>query len=215
MAIWFFLLIPSLALWLTTGPLEGSVLQLPVLIGSKIALVAIPVLYRNTADTWSYKGSRGQLTIGVTSGLLLAGILASVYSLLSGLLDLEQFRQGVGRLGVSSVTSYILMALFWSFINAFTEEVFWRWFAIGQLKKRFNPNGAIVVSAVFFSFHHGIATSLYFPVWMVVGAMFATCTAGILWGYMYHHSKSIFAPFISHVIADIAIFSFGYILMFS
>lgn len=204
-----------MSIWLATGPLQGTAFQLPVLIASKIALLAIPYFYRRSGDTWSHAGDKRSLTIGICTGLGLALLLTLIYFLFRDSLDLNHFRQGVARLGVNSVTTYILMALFWSFINAFTEEVFWRWYAIGQLKQRFSANAAIVFSAVFFSLHHGIATSLYFPAWMVIGAMFATCSAGILWGYLYNRNKSVFTPFISHIIADIAIFSLGYTLMFN
>lgn len=215
MLIWLYLLIPSAAIWLATGPVQGTAWQLPILIGSKIALLAIPFYYRNTtADSWNYKGTLKQLLIGCATGLLLAANLAVIYFIFADTLDLKAFRDGVARLGVNSVTTYVLMATFWSFINAFTEEVFWRWYAIGQLKKWFKPSYAILISAVFFSLHHGIATSLYFPGWMVAGAMFATCFAGVLWGWLYQKDKTIFTPFISHIIADIAIFSFGYVLMF-
>jgi len=210
-----FFLIPSFSLWLSTSVLQGTMYQLPVLIGSKILLLVIPFFYRKSGDIWQVSATRTQLGVGVITGITLALGLFAVYLIFSSYLDMEHFRKGVEKLGVNSVQTYVAMAVFWSFINAFTEEVFWRWFAIGQLKKYLSVVTSIIVAAIFFSLHHGIATAMYFPWWMVIGAMFATTMAGLLWGHLYTKYQTTLVPFVSHIIADLTIFTIGFALLYS
>lgn len=58
----------------------------------------------------------------------------------------------------------------------------------------------VIVLSVFFGW--GSFLSLFFSLGVAVG--------GVAWAWLYHHSRSLFGPWLSHALVDAGIFLVGF-----
>jgi len=77
-----------------------------------------------------------------------------------------------------------------------------------------SARAAIVFSAAGFTVHHIVATSLYFSPGVVALISSGIFVGGCIWSWLYVRYDSIWPSYISHVIADLAVFIIGYRLIF-
>ena len=110
--------------------------------------------------------------------------------------------------------AYLALATYWVFINALLEEYVWRWFVVRQCRKLMLPLAAVLVSATGFTLHHIVATQLYFSLPLVLVAALGVFSGGVIWSWLFVRYGSIWPGYVSHVLADIAIFVIGYWLLF-
>ena len=119
--------------------------------------------------------------------------------------------------GIRTLGTYILLALFYSVIHSGLEEYYWRWFVFGQMNKRIKTYLAAFIASVGFSLHHVLVVGDYFgyasP--LTWGATLAVFCGGFFWCWLYDRSESIYAPWLSHGLIDAAIFLIGYRVLFS
>ena len=110
---------------------------------------------------------------------------------------------------------YILFGLFVSLIHSFMEEYYWRWFVFGQLRRLAPAGVAIFVSGIGFMLHHVVILSTYFGWWSLpsVGFSLAVAVGGFVWAWLYHRTGSLYGPWLSHLLVDMAIFVIGYDLV--
>jgi membrane protease YdiL (CAAX protease family) len=76
-------------------------------------------------------------------------------------------------------------------------------------------NVSLAVSSVGFTAHHVILLAVFFgwdsmATWLF---SFGICAGGAVWALIYERSKSIYSPWLSHLIVDTAIFAIGYDLV--
>jgi membrane protease YdiL (CAAX protease family) len=154
---------------------------------------------------------------GVAFGLAVFAAMLALYFLLlkpSGLLDAaaDEVRKKVAGFGVDSLEKYVLMAALYATSHAFLEEYYWRWFVFGQLRLPSSVGSAIVISSVGFMAHHVLVLGFYFG-WLSPATLLfslAVAVGGAVWAWLYHTSRSLYAPWLSHMIVDAAIFAVGY-----
>jgi membrane protease YdiL (CAAX protease family) len=118
------------------------------------------------------------------------------------------------EVGLFDAKKYLILALYWTFINALLEEYFWRWFIVSRAQSLMSQKAAILLSALGFVAHHFLAMSLYFDLATTLLACFGIFTAGIIWSVLFVRYRNILSCYISHVLADAAIFAIGYYLLF-
>jgi membrane protease YdiL (CAAX protease family) len=148
--------------------------------------------------------------------LVLVGMLVIYSTVLKpfGTLDeaLVAVADKIAGLRVDTVWQYVVMAAFYSVIHAFLEEYYWRWFVFGQLRKQGSLGMAIVVSSLGFMAHHVLVLGFYFgwlsPATYLLSA--AVAVGGAFWAWLYERSGSLYAPWVSHGLVDVAIFLVGY-----
>jgi membrane protease YdiL (CAAX protease family) len=105
---------------------------------------------------------------------------------------------------------YWRAALFFSFANAFMEEYYFRAFLVSQtLDITRRP---VIVSAInggFFCVHHLVILVTMLPIAQAIFLSLATAAAGFTWAFVRTvrtRPVSIIDCYISHIIADLAIF---------
>jgi membrane protease YdiL (CAAX protease family) len=129
----------------------------------------------------------------------------------------EMVREKARGFGTDTPQRYIAVAAFLSIVHSLLEEYYWRWFVFGGLRKHVPYAAAVVVSALGFMAYHVINLAAFFPFrfWTVVAPLSA-CIAvgGMVWAWLYDRSGSIYAPWLSHLLVDVAVFSVGYDLLF-
>jgi membrane protease YdiL (CAAX protease family) len=104
----------------------------------------------------------------------------------------------------------IAMGLFYALLHSLLEEYYWRWFAFGQLRRLVPLPAAIAVSSIAFMGHHVIVLWDYLSWPWAVLASAAVAVGGAMWAWLYQRSGSIYAPWVSHLLIDAAIFAIAF-----
>jgi membrane protease YdiL (CAAX protease family) len=123
-----------------------------------------------------------------------------------------EVRQKVLGLGIDGVGKYVAMAMFYALAHSLLEEYYWRWFVFGQLRERMAVGWAILVSSVSFMAHHVLVLSLYFGWLSAATVLFSLAVAvgGAFWAWLYQRCGSLYPPWLSHALVDLAIFVVGF-----
>jgi membrane protease YdiL (CAAX protease family) len=222
LALAFALTLPTFLVWIyfvLLVPYPPAVQQTAYALG-KIVQFAFPLVwvlgFQRLRLAWK-RPTRAGLGEGLAFGLAIsAGILALYQAWLgpTGYLDSAQepVRARLGGYGLTSLPAYVLFGLFVSLVHSFLEEYYWRWFVFGGLRKLMPVWAAIAVSSLGFMAHHVVVLSTYFG-WGSPGVMLfslAVAVGGAVWAWIYHHSGSLYGPWLSHLLVDVAIFVVGY-----
>jgi len=121
----------------------------------------------------------------------------------------------VANFGIRGFWAYAAMGAFYSLAHSFLEEYYWRWFVFGQLREMLPWKAAAGVSSVGFMGHHVIVLGTYLG-WDSPGTYLfslAVAAGGTFWAWLYHRSRSLYGPWLSHLLIDAAIFAIGYDLV--
>ncbi len=110
--------------------------------------------------------------------------------------------------GVRGLASFLALAAFYSLVHAGLEEYYWRGFVFGQLGRRMEWPWAVAVSSLAFMAHHVILLGVYVGLGAlgILGSL-AVAGAGAVWAWMYHRGGTLVGPWVSHILADAAIFT--------
>jgi membrane protease YdiL (CAAX protease family) len=154
----------------------------------------------------------------VSGGLILAAVLAAYawtepatsFQFLGGTIY-----ERIAQFGVTTPGRFALLAVFYAMVHSFLEEYYWRWFVFGRLRSLVGLRPAIVGSGIGFAAHHVIVLSVYFG-WGTAASLWsslAVAVGGLIWAWQYHRTGSLAGVWVSHLMADLAVFAIGYALM--
>jgi membrane protease YdiL (CAAX protease family) len=164
--------------------------------------------------------SKGAL-LGAASGLvILIAALALYHGLLVPLRVLdgaptEAIRAKVAGFGLGGPWQFLALASFYSLIHSAAEELYWRGFVFGELRRACRTTLAILGSSLAFTAHHVIILVVFFG-WsspMTWALSLAVAVGGAFWSWHYQRSGSLVGPWISHLFVDVAIFAIGWELV--
>jgi uncharacterized protein len=205
--------------------LSGSypVLQRGVAMAGKSLQFALPAVWVGWICRerlgWPAPSWRG-LSGGFGFGLLVFVAMAVAYQhvlMPLGVLDsaADEVRGKLIELGVDSFTGYLMLATFYSLIHSLLEEYYWRWFVFGRLRRYMSLGLAVTLSSIAFAIHHVVLLATYFGCLSPWTWLFSASVAvgGAFWAWLYHRSRSLYGPWLSHLLIDVAIFLVGYELV--
>jgi membrane protease YdiL (CAAX protease family) len=227
------MLAPSFFTWLyfIAYAGQGHITQ-ALYLGSKVLLGLLPI--------WWYFQTRTDLTLRATLHLLwkkrsdsrisrsiLAGTLFGILTMLAILVFYEYLLNGSSALagtdsalqskltdaGVTSVWSYLGLAVFLSVLHSAFEEYYWRWFVFGRLREGVSWVAAATVASLAFALHHVIVLSVYIPathVWLIAVLSLGIALGGFVWSAVYQKTGSLLGAWIAHFMADAGIMWCGY-----
>ena len=191
---------------------------------AKLWIIAIPIywLYRVEANNFSIRKLLGLDSLNLTSrneaiisGLGMFAIIAGTYAVLGDSVDITLMKEEIGATGLLNPTTFFLGAIYWITLNSLVEEFVFRQFVGDRLLELTGSNFASVVgSAIVFTLHHTIALSYYFALWQNALETIAILGAGAIWSILWLRHRSLAACWISHAIADVAVFGVAYLLLF-
>ena len=187
-------------------------------IAAKIWLVTFPAFWYLVVErgTPSWSPPRlGGLGVGAALGLVMGAVILLAYRLgLAAQIDPMLLRRTADEIGLTGPWAYIAGAGYWILINSVIEEYVYRWFILRQLRALMNDTAAVLGSALIFTIHHTVAMADYLgPLHNALGTV-AVFLAGACWSWLYLRYRSIWPPWIAHVVADVAIFLIGWQLIF-
>ncbi len=191
---------------------------------AKLWIIGIPLwwLYRLEVKAFSIRDLLGLDKFSVqarnesiVSGLGMFAVIAATYFVLGDSVDIDLMRDEIGATGLLNPTTFFLGAFYWIFINSLIEEFVFRQFIGDRLFELTGNNAASVAgSAVIFTLHHTVALTYYFALWQNALATIAILGAGAIWSILWLRHRSLAACWVSHAIADVAVFGVAYFLLF-
>ncbi|MBL9148572.1 MAG: CPBP family intramembrane metalloprotease [Phycisphaerae bacterium] len=194
--------------WLFPGPIG-----LVTYAVCKAVLYLTPALWSRFVDgePWSWSPPRkGGFGIGIGLGLLIGALIWAVYLVLGErAIDVSIFREVLDKNGLSTPMRFLVAAAWLSFVNALLEEYVFRWFITTRFAA-VAPRAAIGLSAAAFTLHHVIVLLKYLPVPSTILASAGIFVGGLLWSWLYRRSDSVWPPYVSHAIVDLAVMGVGY-----
>jgi membrane protease YdiL (CAAX protease family) len=186
---------------------------------AKVWVFVLPALWfvgiERRRPSWS-RPRLGGFGMAVASGLAIGGIIAVAYFLaLRGFIDAATARASLGRAGLDRAPVYAGLAAYWIIVNSVLEEYLWRWFVVREAEALCGRRWAIAISALGFTAHHLVAASVYLPTSAVLLVGLGVAVGGAWWSWMYVRYRSIWPAWVSHALADVAVFSCGAHLVFA
>jgi membrane protease YdiL (CAAX protease family) len=189
-----------------------------IFIAAKIWLVALPVVWYLVVESRRFSWSpmhHGGLGVGLLTGLA-AGAVIGAAAAVFGIFDMDMgaLVGEVDEMGLATPQRFLAGALAWTFLNSLMEEVVYRWFVFTRCEKLMSTPAAVVASAAVFTAHHVIALSTYLPWHLTAIASAGVFVGGALWAWLYSRYRSIWPGWVSHILADIAVFAVGWLVLF-
>lgn len=200
-----------------SGPLQQMVFGT-----AKLSQFLLPVLWwhlRGRPPIARWTTSRGRLLAGLGLGLAMAAVMVAAALVVESLGWFEAAKGVIhGKLagvGVHTSAQFAGLALFYCLAHSLLEEYYFRWFVWGVCRERLPRVPAHLLAAVGFMGHHIVVLAFYFGglhplTWL--GSL-AVGVAGLVWSWLAEATDSLWPAWIAHVIADAAIFGFGYHLL--
>jgi membrane protease YdiL (CAAX protease family) len=193
--------------------------------GGKAVQLVLPLVWvRYAVGRWPRPArptGRG-LAAGLASGLAVAAAMLLLYFLV--LRDHPIFksaparvRQKAAEFGLDAPAAFVLFAALIALGHSLLEEYYWRWFIFGRLRCLIPVWAALVLSSATFMAFHVIDLAAFFPGrFLRLALPLAVCVGigGAAWCWLYQRTGSLYAPWISHMVMDAAIFAVGYDLAF-
>ncbi len=225
-ALLFAMTFPSLMSWiefwvLPGGGTEPSPILHKVFALGKVIQFCFPLVYvklfmpKELKPSWPHlRGMGPAIGFGVLVGV---GTFALYFPFLK---DSVLFADTPSKLAAWLTTFhgntpglFFTMAFFVSVLHSFLEEYYWRWFVFGRLERLLPFGAAVGISSLAFMAHHVFVLAYYFPgrFWLAaVPLSLCVAAGGVTWAWLYHRYQSLYAPWLSHLLADAAIMVVGY-----
>ncbi len=157
---------------------------------------------------------------GIASGAIVFAAMTAMYYLWlepAGALDRPAvaMTEKVVDLGLHSLWRYLAFAAFLAVVHSLLEEYYFRWFVFGQMRRLMPLGPALAIASLAFAAHHVLVLAGFLGwasplTWLGTAAVAA---AGAFWAWLYHRTGSLLGPWISHLLADVAILAVGYELL--
>ena len=189
-----------------------------VFVAAKLWIVVFPGFWYLAVEkgrpSWS-PPRQGGLGVGAAIGLVMAAVILVAYVLVLGhRIDPLLLRTTAAEMDLARPGVYLAGAAYWVLVNSLIEEYVYRWFVLRQLRALVPNAAAILGSALIFTVHHTVAMADYLsPANNAIGTA-AVFAAGAAWCWLYLRYRSVWPPWVAHVIADVPIFLIGWRIIF-
>jgi membrane protease YdiL (CAAX protease family) len=176
----------------------------------KLSFIIPPLIYcrakgiRLGRDIFRWHNWRNDLGLALGLGVAAAGILLVLYATVGSLLvDKDLIAARIAEQFSVTAGTVLLIAPFTIVINSLIEEFFYRGFAFGLLAPKHAWLGTLLPAAVFTVQHLLFAWHWVTLVPLLLGIVSLFVLALVLEA-LYAHSDTIVAPWLTHVLGDLA-----------
>ena len=179
-------------------------LGLPLVLSLCVEGVAYRELFRPVK-----KGFLASLGLGAGLYVLILG----AYFLIGRFFD---FSAIVGNLSANAgVTkdNFLFVSLYISFVNSLLEEFFFRGFVFTNLKRLRSRRFAYLFSAAAFFLYHVAMMAGWFSSGLFLLVMAGLAFGGMIFNYMNERLDTIYCSWLTHMFANFAINTIGFLLM--
>jgi membrane protease YdiL (CAAX protease family) len=219
---------PAVLTWFYFVALGGggqiNPLQQMAYSGGKVIQFTFPLVFLWLRDRRLPRPGLPQFT-GLGQGLVfglvvLAAMLGIYFGYYRGSVAFAQssvqVQHKLQEFGLTSPGGYLGLAVFVVIVHSLLEEYYWRWFVFRELRKGLALTVALLLSSVAFMAHHVIVLQYYFPghfLTAVVPFSLGVAFGGLVWGWLFERTRSIYACWLSHLLVDAGIFIIGWDLL--
>lgn len=186
---------------------------------TRVWILVLPLIWFLKVDRGKFSLSRPSqqdLLVGTILGFLMFSIIAGAYCLVGQhWIDPVNVRVKAQQVGLLNPIAYLISAFYFTFINSLVEEYIWRWFVYRKCEVLVPGTRAVCLAALFFTLHHIIALVAFTGDGLIVifGSL-GVFVAGAIWSWCYLTYRSLWACYISHLLADLVIALIGWKLLF-
>ena len=185
---------------------------------AKLWFILIPIY-------WIYRIEESRISLGeinskgmyqsIVSGILIFLAVGIIFLIFGDTLDVDLMKQEIGGTGLLNPHIFLLGVFYWITVNSLVEEFVFRQF-IGDRILEFTGRESVTVllSAAIFTLHHTVLLGYYFEPWQNVISSIGIFIAGAIWSLLWLRHRSLFVCWISHAIADVAVFGIAYVILF-
>jgi membrane protease YdiL (CAAX protease family) len=139
-------------------------------------------------------------------------LILSGYFLMGPLFDFTHVTGALQEnMGVNA-GNFVLVALYISIVNSLLEEFFFRGFAFFTLKKLVGRRFAYLFSAGAFAVYHIAIMTSWFSIGLFLLLIVSLVMAGLLFNWLNERNGNIYASWMVHMFANLAINTIGFIL---
>lgn len=183
----------------------------------KLWLIALPVAWVVLVDrrrpAIPRPSARG-ITAGIVTGALIFAVIVSAYLLFGHWIETDAMAEQIEAVGLGGASVFLLAALYWCTINSILEEYVWRWFVFTRCEALMPRFAAVAAAGFLFTIHHVVALGFYFDWRVTLLGSVGVFIGGTTWSWLYLRWRNLYAAYVSHVFADIAVFGIGWYLVF-
>ena len=147
------------------------------------------------------------LGAGLYIFILTAFFLVRQFADFSGIVSALSQNAGVGK------DNFLMVALYISFINSLLEEFFFRGFLFLNLKHLTGRSFSYAVSAAAFAMYHGAMMVGWFEPAILTLVMMGLFAGGLIFDLLDDKQETVYASWFTHMFANFAINTIGFILM--
>lgn len=205
--------------------LEGTAWVAPVYLGAKVLQFAGPVAALGILLAAAIGPSRPgrSVVLGLGTGIAGAAFTWLSYVVLfrggeMAATAAEAITVKLADFHLDTLSRYVVAALLISFLHSWLEEVYWRAFVYGRLRRLTSARWSLLIAAAGFAAHHVVVIAVYLgdaPVLVLALMSLPVFLGGVLWCLLYRTTGNrVLAPWISHICLDLAIMAVGYDLIF-
>jgi membrane protease YdiL (CAAX protease family) len=203
-------------------PMRGDVSGQVIYAAAKVWILALPVAWRVLVARRPISFSplrRGGLGAGLATGVVIAACIFAGYWLVGRrLIDPQMLEDIAEENNLTSLPTYLALAAYLTLVNSLLEEYVWRWFVYRQCERLMPALGgwiAVIASALMFTLHHVIALNVQFGWAVTLLGSAGIFVGGLTWSWLYRRYRSIWPGYVSHILADAAVFVIGWLLLFT
>lgn len=200
---------------------KGTGLGQGIYAASKVWILVLPLAWRVWIERERLSVSpvrKGGLGVGLLTGVGLAAAIAGGYLLLGrAWVDVERVQGVAAENGLTSPGFYLGLAMYLTLINSALEEYVWRWFVFRRCEIVFGGRAAwaaVALAGLFFTVHHTFSLAAMFDWRVTLLGSAGVFAGGAVWSGLYLKYRSVWPGWVSHVLADVAVFWAGYELIF-
>ena len=179
-------------------------LGLPLLLSLTMKDVAYRELFR-----FQEKGFAIALGLGVGLYVLILG----AYFLVGRFFDFSAIAGNLSANAGVTKDNFLFVSLYISFVNSLLEEFFFRGFVFTNLKRLKSRGFACLFSAAAFSAYHVAMMIGWFSPLLFILVMAGLVVGGMIFNYMNERMNTIYCSWLTHMFANFAINTIGFLLM--
>lgn len=191
-----------------------------IFVATRVWILLLPIAWYLRIDRQRLslpRPTQRELGAGILLGVGMFGVIYGAYvGLGQRWLEPATVQAAAAQVGLLNPAIYLASAVYFTFGNALVEEYIWRWFVYQKCEVLVPGGWAVALAALFFTLHHIIALAGFTGSWgVVILGSVGVFVAGVVWSWCYLTYRSLWACYISHLLADLAIAIVGWQLLFA
>ncbi len=185
---------------------------------AKVWMLVLPLWWRVKVDgePLSFSPARkGGLGVAAALGLVISAIIVGAWLIIGPTwIEPGALRAAVEPVGLTNPAIYLGVAAFWILGNSVLEEYVYRWFVYERATGLVGRRWAMVLSAGAFVLHHALSMAAFFDWKTTTLCCVGVFVGGLIWSWLYDRYQTLWAPYLSHAIVDVAVFAVGGAMIF-